>query len=407
MKSLILSLFLLTAFTLESISQIEIQKFSDSIQNNKYVNKLTEAKEMVYQYKLDHAIALYEEIYKTDTINISIIQELEALYTKTSAYNSALIFVNKILRIDTSNCHYLIKKGIILEKMKEYDKAISIFKTALQNDASNHYLITQIADAYRNINNVDSAYYYYSIACNIKPNNSILIKASDILLKNKKNQEVILLFEKYNYPEKKYSKVLHRLYGKALYLCDSIYDAYEVFNDLHKKGDSSQVTNKFLGLSSWKIKHYTKGEEMLAFYTKKDSTDYLAYYVLGRCCLHNNKPQESIKYITKSYNLYQNNPQTLTMIYKALAESYEWIQNYDKAIEYYALIEKSDSKNIYGRYKIAMIYDYDLKNKQKALKQYNDLLQKFNNTPTSESIIEAYCKRRKNELEESEFWKGQ
>ncbi len=211
--------------------------------------------------------------------------------------------------------------------------------------------------------------------------------------------------EKYSSPSMSKSKVLQRLYGKALYLNDSVYNSYEVFNELLKQGDSTQVTHKFLGLSCWKIKHYSKGEEILKQYIQNDTTDYLAYYVLGRCCLHNNKAEESIKYITKSFNLYQPNPETISMMYKALAESYEWKQDFNKALEFYSLIAKNDSNNIYGDYKVAMIYDYELNNQHKAVQCYNELIDKIKVVdPSNNNKIEIYCKRRIKELEESEFW---
>ncbi|MCW3788558.1 tetratricopeptide repeat protein [Plebeiibacterium sediminum] len=405
MKSFILCLILITSISAITHSQVSLNSFDDTMAESSSQSKIKLAKNLVYNFKLDSAIIVYQNIFAEDSSNIEIIQELETLYFKTSNYDSALIYIDKMLSIEPDNQHYCIKKGIILSKMKEYAKALEIFKSVLKSDINNQYIITQIADIYRNINNVDSAYFYYTSACELKPNISTLIKASDVLLKNKWNKETMHFIEKYNSSGMLKSKVLQRLYGKALYLNDSVYHSYEVFNELHKNGDSSQVTNKFLGLSCWKIKHYIKGEELLKQYIKKDTTDYLAYYVLGRCCLHNNKAEESIEYITKSFNLYQPNPETISMMYKALAESYEWMQDYNKALEFYNLIAESDPKNIYGDYKVAMIYDYDLKNQRKAIQCYNELIDKIHaSDPANNNKIEIYCKRRIKELEESVFW---
>ncbi len=406
MKSFILSLTLVTLFFQITYSQVSNSSLYESKEENSSLNTIEQAKQLIYKYKLDSAIVVCQTIYDRDTSNIEIIKELEALYFKTSNYDTALIFIDKILGIEPTNQHYSVKKGIILSKMKEYNKALKIFKSSLNADPHNQYIITKIADIYRKINNIDSSYYYYSTACELKPNISTLIKASDVLIKNKWNKEAMHFIEKYNSPSMPQSKVLQRLYGKALYLNDSVYNSYEIFNELHKKGDSTQVTYKFLGLSCWKIKHYSKGEKILKLYIQNDTTDYLAYYVLGRCCLHNNKAEESIKYITKSFNLYQPNPETISMMYKALAESYEWKHDFNKALEFYKLIAKNDPGNIYGDYKVAMIYDYELKNHGKAIQCYNQLIDKIKATQMSNNNkIEIYCKNRIKELEESEFWK--
>jgi tetratricopeptide (TPR) repeat protein len=400
---LALILLLMMNFTISSASIINQHKASPDSTN--HLALLTKAKHMVYEYKLDSAIYLYEKIYKSDTTNIETLKELETLYSKTSQYNVALNCINNILKIQPDNKHYFIKKGILLNKLKEHSAAIEIFKTALKNDSTNTYLITQIADNYRETNQVDSAYYYYGIACEIKPITTNLIKCADLLLNNRWNKGAMTFIERYYSPEMHKSKVLQRLYGKSLYLSDSIVGAYNVFHKLYTEGDSSKLTTKFLGLTYWKCSYYRKAEKVLENYIQKDTTDFIAYYVLGTCCQKINKVDDGIKYLNKSLALYQLNPDNTIMIYKGLAAAYAKNANYTKAIEYYSLIAKEDPTNIYGEYKIAMLYDHEIENKQKALECYNKLLVKMKapNAPPNEALIN-YCQSRVEEINEDEFW---
>lgn len=405
LKNITLAFVLLLIVNTKATSTPNNNLFNTPPEGSDNETKLTEAKQLVLDYKFDTAIRLYQEIYKTDTTNIQILKDLESLYTQTSQNQLALDVTYKILKLDPDNRHYYIRSGLILKKIDEYKAAINIFKSVLETDHSNIYIISQIADIFRETNQVDSAYYYYALACDIKPTTSNLIKCADVLLKNKWNKGAMSFIERYYSPKLHKSKVLQRIYGKSLYLSDSIIGAYNVFRKLYTEGDSSKLTTKFLGLTYWKSAYYSQGTKVLENFIQKDTTDYLAYYVLGRCYKKINKPNKSIKYLNKSLEIYQLNPESLIMIYKGLASSYEDLANFSKAIEYYSLIKEEDETNIYGEYKIAMIYDHELNNKTKALDYYNSLMTKMNapNTPPNDTM-KKYCQSRIDKIKESDFW---
>ncbi|MCW3807295.1 tetratricopeptide repeat protein [Plebeiibacterium marinum] len=402
-KTIIICFLLFLAGHLTAISA-QFQILSDTLNTNN-ASEISEAKLLEHNYKLYKAINAYQKIYQRDTTNLEILKELESLYTNTSQYQEALDFTLKILKYQPQNNHYRIKSGLLYKKLDEHKKALQILKNIRWQDPHNLYIITQIADTYRDINAADSALVYYTKACEMNPTTSNLIKGADILLKNKKNTEALHFLNTYYSKKQHCSKVLQRLYGKTQYVNDSIYDAYEIFNDLYKNGDSSQVTSKFLGLSCWKISHFTRGESVLENYIKKDTTDYLAYYVLGICCKRNNNFNKSIAYLNKSLELYTPDSKTMAMIHKGIAESFEWMMEYKQAIAHYKLISNYSPENIFGEYKIAMIYDYEIKNKEKALQCYNNLINKINREDsTSESQIETFCKMRVAKLNETLFW---
>lgn len=376
-----------------------------SISKKEYQNKMALAKECTHLFKMDSAISIYEYLYKTDSSQLDVTKELESLYTKTSQYDKALHYANKILNQESQNRYYYIRKGLLLKKLNENDLALLIFKSAFVSDTSNTFLITQIADIFREMNQPDSAVYYYSKSCDINPITSNLIKSTDILLKNKQNKEALSFLQKYYVPENHTSKVLSHFVGKTWYLNDSIYNAYSVFNDLYQQGDSSKVTTKYLGLCCWKNTYYSKGEEAFKDFISQDSTDFLAYYVLGICCKHTNKLEESNCFFNKSLELYLPDIKTENMIYKGIAEVHEQKGQYKKAIEYYKIIADNDTKNLYADYKIAMTYDFAIKDKTKALKCYQALLNRIKNSnPNSDSLIKNYCEIRIELINEEIFW---
>ncbi len=367
--------------------------------------KILKAKEFVHDYKLDSAILIYKDIYKNDRNNIDLLMELETLYSNTSQYDEALTCSRKILDLKPDDKHYLIRSGLLLKKMDEHKAALQIFKTALTNDNKNTFILSQIADIYRDVNNIDSACYYYSLACDIKPVTANLIKATDLFLKNKWNKGALYFIEKYYSPDVHKSNVLKRFYGRALYVNDSIPDAYNIFKDLYQNGDSSLVTTKFLGLCYWKAKYYTKATKVLESFVAKDSTDFLCYYVLGFCCNLDKENSKGLKYFNKALELLQPNPKTLAMVYQGLGEIYEWERDLHKAIEYYGLIYETDPENIYGEYKVATIYDFGIEDKKKALECYSKLVDLMEaQFPGKNSRMKIYCQMRIEKLTESEFW---
>ncbi|TLX72635.1 hypothetical protein E9993_17515 [Labilibacter sediminis] len=406
------TLFLVTlslSFTLNASSNKAcFYLINDSTQNisaKEYNLLLAQAKELTHLFKMDSAIYIYEKLYGCDTSKIEIVKELETLYTKTSQYRKALEYNNKILFDSPSNRHYQVKRGLLLKKLNENKEALQVFKTTLLTDSTNSYILNQIADIYRSMNKVDSALYYYSKVSNLKPLTQNLIKATDILHKHKMNKEALVFMQKYYDPEKHHSQLLNRLFGKIWYTNDSTYKAYSIFTDLYKQGDSSKVTTKYLGLCCWKNAYYPKGEEALRNYVSKDTTDYLAYYVLGICCKHTNKLKESQAFLSKSLELYLPDIKTLNMLHKGKAEVFEQQGRFNQAIAQYKIISKNDPNNFYADYKIATIYEFYIKDKSKALKCYQDLYNRIDKAnPEGDYIIKDYCKMRIDAINKEMFW---
>ncbi len=393
-------LSLTTAFVFFFLCSTNSQN-TDSIN---IVQQLQYAHQLSTNYKLDSALTIYENIFKTDSSQIDALKAMEQLYGQTNQYNEAFECAEKLNSIYPDNPYYLIRCGLFLKKLGENEQALDIFKPIVYNDTTNTFIINQIADIYYNLNIPDSAIHYYNKSCLIKPTPTSLIKGTALLLINKNPEGALSFIDNYYTPEFK-NKLLDQVYGKTLYLNDSIYNAYEIFDKLYKGGDTSLVTTKFLGLCCWKASYFTKSISYLENYIQKDTTDYLIYYVLSVCCNNNKISDKAINYMQKSLELYSLDPVTLNKIYLGMAESYYTKKDYNNSIKNFKKLKVNNPKDLYGEYRIAFIYDYDLQNPQKALQYYKNILDAINkDNNTDNTQMKIYCEMRIDKLNEAQFW---
>jgi len=386
--------------------------FAQETSVNKTNQTLIKARLLTDEYKLDSAIILYNQVLASDEDNIEVLMNLESIYSKTSQYEEALTCTNKILELLPQNKQYFIRKGILLNKMDEDLEAISIFKTALEADSCNTFLLNQVADIYREINEVDSAYYYYSLALNIKPITSSIIKGTDILLKNNWNKGALYFLKKYYNRDEAKNKTLDHFLGRTLYLCDSTLDAVILLSDLYRNGDSTKVVCKYLGLSCWKSTYYDKAINALNQFTAQDTTDFLVYYALGQCHQSKRNYNQAIDAFNQAMALYERNVENENLIILGLASSYKGAGEYKTAIKYLNQHFENDTTNTYALYQIASIYTNDIKDKEKAIECYQFIIDKVNQSkhPQEAKPLLEFCNKRiefiKSNKTEEEFWRS-
>ncbi len=116
-------------------------------------------------------------------------------------------------------------------------------------------------------------------------------------------------------------------------------------------------------------------------------------------------PDKAIDYMQKSLELYSIDPATLNKMYLGLAESYYAKKDYKNSINNYNKLKENNPKDLYGEYRIAMIYDYDLKDTKKAIASYQNILTAINrNSKSNNTQMKIYCEMRINKLKEAQFW---
>ncbi|WP_075591393.1 tetratricopeptide repeat protein [Labilibacter marinus] len=409
-STLIIFAFLVLPFSLlASIQQDSVYQLSEKPMLNDSI-LMHNADSLMHHYQYDKAIDILEQLIVKDSSNIQVSQALENLYFKQSQFQSALTLQDKLINEDIKPDYYNIRKGLSLKKMGLGRKSLNILIPTYLKDTTNSFLSNQIGDLYKSVHKKDSAIYYYNRTCQIKANPTVMIKAMDLYIKSRLIEEAVEFYHIYYKESFANNQLLQRLYGKTLYHTDSINASLQVFTQLNQNEDSSLMTNKYLGMSNWKLENYRTAIKPLEQYITKDTTDFQIYYMLGSCFLKDNylfKPKESLYYLNKALNLIQADGGTLNLIYNEIALNYQRTQQYDKELEIYLLMKGNAPDSKYVDYKLATLYDYGIKDKKEALGRYEKLLSYYEADTIAErkkSDIEKFCKSRIEELKEEEFW---
>ncbi|WP_430935107.1 CDC27 family protein [Saccharicrinis sp. 156] len=409
-KLMLISAILFAVFTLVSgkphINHYTNVKDSLNVENDSL--QLIRVNALSKNFRYDDAIAVLEKLFDRDSLNVPAATGLENLYFKQSQYNRAIYMQDYLQRLKVDTTYYTIRKAMCLKKMGQYQKSLDIFRSAFDNDTLNSFLTHQMGDLYKSLHKPDSAIVFYNKTCEIKPSSAVMIKAMDLYLKTKKEEEALQFFNKYFKIEFAVNHLLHRLYGKALYLNDKVGAARLTFNTLYSSGDSSLVTTKYLGMCEWKLENYAASIAPFEHYLKKDSTDFQVYFMLGSSLVNDEfifNPEKSISCLKRSLALIQADGNTLNLIYNDLALNYQRTQQHEKELEVYLLMKENVPDSRYVDYKLATLYDYGFKNKKEALHRYTDLLTLYQADSLSEkSDVQKFCENRILELKEEEFW---
>lgn len=371
---------------------------------------MIESQTLSKAYQFDAAIELLEQVVKTDSLNMEALTRLEGLYFKTSQHNAAILLADYLIAHKVDSAYYQIRKGLALKSLGQYQHSIDIFLSTFAADTSNSYISAQIGDLYKALEKPDSALVFYNKTCQIKPNSSAMIKAMDLYLKQKQEEEALYFFASYFKPEFESNHILLRLFGKALYLNGKLKLAHETFSCLYAAGDSSLVTCKFLGTCLWKQEYYNEGIPVLESFILRDSLDYQVFFMLGSCHMKSDtlyNSEKGIYCMEKAISLIEPDGKTLNLMYNELALHYRHIKKYDKELEMYLTMKEYEPESKYVDYQMATLFDYGFNNKTEALKRYQNLLAlyKTDTINTKKSDIVTFCESRVQELKEEQFWK--
>ncbi len=147
-----------------------------------------------------------------------------------------------------------------------------------------------------------------------------------------------------------------------------------MFSELYQNGDSSFITTKFLGMSYRKNGEFTKGEQILKPALKRNSKDFLVFYNLGICSQKTGRVEEGEKYLNTAMQLATTSPIVKNMINRQLAHVYKKQMKWEKALALYQSILETDPSNFRVRMDALFIIDYQLKDRDLALKKYKESL---------------------------------
>ena len=337
--------------------------------------------------KYNEAIESFNEVLKNDSNNIQVIIELSNTNKIIGDYNKSLIYLIKANNIHSSPSvlSEIANTCFIIER---YDQAKNIYFELFKQDSSNVFFIRNIAKCYENMDNIDSAIFYFEKVLLLKKYDSQSVnKLCNLYIKKKNYKRGIEVSESYISYDTTNIRI-NRL-NAYLYLLNKDYNVSKIkFTRCVKNNDTTDFVYKYLGTSYFKLEIYDTAQVFLEKAYFKDTTDAQVCYFLGMSCSASYYKALGIKYINKAITLLNPSPDYMASVYQNLAQSYNGYYKYQEALGSLLKSYELNSKDTLILYKIGAQYDRWIKNKKMAIKYYSDfvnLLPKQNNSKPEEN----------------------
>lgn len=265
--------------------------------------------------ELNEAATMLEENLKSNGDSKSIEMLAEIMLERGLYSKSANLYEKLIAKGDSLSVKSAIKYADALYSSGYPEKAVEVVKTECKKSPSNFLLNKLTGDYYWAASEADSSLKYYLKAEKIdKKNTFVKLNISFIHSKLDNFSDAYIYASRAYYGDSTNLKALQQ-YASCSYKLEQFKEAKRLYEKLLFAGDSSSRTKLLIGISSYMIEDYTRGEEILRNLIDEDEdADSKAYFYLGSCCFFNNKEQEALKYFDEAIAKLAPDPEVIAMI---------------------------------------------------------------------------------------------
>ena len=240
---------------------------------------LTEARYLKSVFRTDEAIDKLSGLVTPEVFDEDVMAELADCHFQSGDYESASGTYFLLASRAPGNIIYKIRQMQIYSRLKAWPNTIQAGKAALQLD-SIPAVMGVVGDAFRQMEQSDSALWYYRRSLSLRPRNTaVLSKAMDILIGKEQYDEAISLAAPF-LTEDPDNYTIAPLQGLA-YFRKADYDtAVDIFQRQEDIGNDIYPIHYYLGQSYWRTKVIYRAEQELIAAWQIDSSDVnLAYYI--------------------------------------------------------------------------------------------------------------------------------
>ena len=335
--------------------------------------------------RYDDAIALLEEIVKNEhDNNIASINELADCYQQVGNFRKAKLYYYMALQQTPDSRYAQLNYLNITYKLKELNQTIKLAHSIFQKDTV-PVLLPMLGDCFTQLGKTDSAIYYYRKAMfhNQADYNS-LSKLSKLYIQTEKFDDLVSSTDRFILSDSS-NQVINQYNGIGLCMSKKHDKAIYRLKTLSQQGDSSFLTNYYLGASYYAVADYIDAYNYLSSAYKNDSSNIRLHYYLGESAIMSGHRFRGIQVLTEGLNLLTPKDSELFNYYYCISKGYSGMNRPLDEIKYLKLSydHKQDNKLIYN---IAAIYDYQIKDTEEALNYYNRFMATQPKTKTTPAI---------------------
>lgn len=394
----------------ELIAVSDTMEFADSLMDQVYYFR---GRAYQSRHHYDSAYHYYRRAFQMDSTNLSFRISMGHALEKLGRIRETIEIYEAIVAESQAVDRHLAELANLYSVRKEYAKSLAIYRSLLKKDSLNYYYAKQAGKNFLDMEEIDSAIYYYEYAFVLNQQDVFLAhRLGNLHFLNQDLPAAIrrvstgLVFDSTNLD-------LLKLRG-YLFLHSQQY--IPAITDLEKAWsmDSLSVfTNKYLGMSYHEEKQFDEARRMLMRAFTLDSQDAETAFFLGNACRWSKHEEEAVGYFHKAIELRQPDPGKLKDIYLQLAELLKVLHRFDEAFDAYDKALACDPADNTIYFKIAQVYDRNLDQKKTAIAYYEKYLsgastgqQLFNARDGTSKNLDQHVRERINQLKEELFFEN-
>ncbi len=327
---------------------------------------LAEARFLKSIYRTDDAIEKLSALVQPGAMDEGVLAELADCHFQSGAYGDAVGTYFLLSSKAPDNLLYKIRLMQAYSRQRAYPLSIQAGRAILQQD-SIPAVLSFVGDSFRQLEQVDSALWYYRRSLAQKPmNETVLSKAVGILIDKEKYDEAIAQSEPF-LAEDPDNMTIAPLQGLAYYRKGDYETASKIFQRQEDLGNDTYPIHYYLGQSYWHTKIIYRAEKELLAAWQLDSSDVNLAYSIAAVKSDAVRPFErDIKlWLDKALKMLEPDPVVMSRIHQQYALGYYGRDDaWDLAIEHYKEAYRYNPKLISALSTIA--YCYQQKKEYKA-----------------------------------------
>lgn len=336
---------------------------------------LTRARYLKSIYRTDDAIEMLSALVQPGALDEGVLSELADCHFQSGDYESASGTYFLLSSRAPGNILYKIRLMQSYFRLKAFPQSVQTGRDILQRD-SIPAVAAYVGDAFRQMEQADSALWYYRKALAFKPmNEPVVAKAVNILITKEDYDGAVAVMEPL-LSEDPDNITIAPLKGLALYRKGDYESAVQVFQRQEDIGNDSYPIHYYLGQSYWHTKVTYRAEQELVAAWQIDSSDVNLAYSIAAVKLeaYRSFDKEIIPWLDKAWAMIQPDPALASRIQQQYGLAYYTRQDsWDKAIEHYKEAYRYNPKYISALSTIAYCYEIKKDYKQ-ALVWYEKYL---------------------------------
>jgi len=319
---------------------------------------LAEARYLKSIYRTDDAIEKLSALVQPGAMDEGVLAELADCHFQSGAYEDAVGTYFLLSSKAPDNLLYKIRLMQAYSRQRAYPLSIQAGRAILQQD-SIPAVLSFVGDSFRQLEQVDSALWYYRRSLAQKPmNETVLSKAVGILIDKEKYDEAIAQSEPF-LAEDPDNMTIAPLQGLAYYRKGDYETASKIFQRQEDLGNDTYPIHYYLGQSYWHTKIIYRAEKELLAAWQLDSSDVNLAYSIAAVKRDAVRPFErDIKlWLDKALKMLEPDPVVMSRIHQQYALGYYAREDsWDLAIAHYKEAYRYNPKLISALSTIAYCY---------------------------------------------------